>query len=553
VLPAVGPDNEHFWRGGAEGELRFLRCDDCGYWIHPPQPICPACLGRSVGPQAASGRATVHTFTVNWQPWYPDLDPPYVVAIVDLPEQEGLRLTTNIVGCEPDDVFVGMNLEVVFEDWEGVWLPFFRPAATANPTPDELVKDSSSRGVAERAHRAVEIGERKAVISGVGQSQVGRRIYRDPLELTLDACLEAIDHAGLTRADIDGLSTYPGNMKVPPGFSGAGIAEVHDALRLELSWYSGGLEAPGQLGSVANAIAAVACGLASHVLCFRTVWEASAQGDQGRAAVTMGGGGGGGSYRATDFLQWTLPFGAPSAANWVAMMAQRHFHTFGTTRDQLAQVALNGRTNAARNPKAIYRDPMTMDDYLGVRMISSPLCLYDCDVPADGSTAVIVSRADRGPDLRRPPVRVEAVGTALRGRPSWDQFDDLTTMAVRDAAAMLWERTDLRPADVDVAELYDGFSFITLCWLEALGFCGHGEGGPFLEGGHRIAPHGEIPLNTHGGQLSAGRLHGYGFLHEACVQLWGEGGERQLPTRPEVAVAGAGGGPLAAALLLTCS
>ncbi len=147
------------------------------------------------------------------------------------------------------------------------------------------------------------------------------------------------------------------------------------------------------------------------------------------------------------------------------------------------------------------------------------------------------------------------MGTALHGRPSWDQFDDLTTMALRDAAAMMWDRTDLTPADVDVAELYDGFSFIALAWLEALGFCGHGEAGPFLEGGANIAPDGVIPLNTHGGQLSAGRLHGYGFLHEACVQLWGEGGERQVVRpggrRPEVAVAAAGGGPLAASLLLT--
>jgi acetyl-CoA acetyltransferase len=141
----------------------------------------------------------------------------------------------------------------------------------------------------------------------------------------------------------------------------------------------------------------------------------------------------------------------------------------------------------------------------------------------------------------------------LRGRPSWDQFDDLTTMALRDAAAMMWERTDLRPGDVGAAELYDGFSFITLCWLEALGFCGHGEGGPFLDGGGRIAPDGEIPLNTNGGQLSAGRLHGFGFLHEACVQLWGEAGDRQLARRPEVAIAAAGGGPLAASMLLTAS
>ena len=214
------------------------------------------------------------------------------------------------------------------------------------------------------------------------------------------------------------------------------------------------------------------------------------------------------------------------------MFAQRHFHEYGTTREQLAQIALNARKNAAGNPAAIYREPMTMEDYTAARMISTPFCLYDCDVPCDGATAVIVSRLDAARDLRRPPLRVEAVGSALRGRPSWDQFDDLTTMALRDASKMLWERTELRPADVDVAELYDGFSFITLAWLEALGFCAQGEGGPFIEGGKRIALDGEIPTNTGGGQLSGGRLHGYGLLHEACLQLWGDGGERQVPNDP---------------------
>jgi len=323
-----------------------------------------------------------------------------------------------------------------------------------------------------------------------------------------------------TVNDIDGVSTYPGNMSVPPGFSGVGVAEVQDALRLRLNWFAGGLELPGQFGAIVNAIAAVATGLCNHVLCFRTVWEASAQGDRSRAAATAPGGNGGG-YRASGFMQWTLPYGAPSAANWIAMMAARHFHEFGTTREQLGQIALTARANAALNPKAIYTDPMTMDDYLNARMISTPLGLYDCDVPADGSTAVVVSRAEAASDLRRPPVRIEAVGSALWGRPSWDQFDDLTTMALRDAATMMWRRTDLRPTDVPVAELYDGFSFITLAWLEALGFCRHGEGGAFLEGGERIARvGGTVALNTHGGQLSAGRLHGFGFLHEACVQLW---------------------------------
>ena len=393
------------------------------------------------------------------------------------------------------------------------------------------------------------IGEHAAVVSGVGQSQIGRRIYRDPLDLTVEAALAAIADAGLDRSDIDGVSTYPGAMAVPPGFSGVGVTEIQDALHLELDWFTGGVELPGQLGSVANAVAAVATGLADHVLCFRTVWEASAQGDRSRASVTSGGGGG--DFRAAGFMQWTLPFGAASAANWIGMMAQRHMHEFGTTREQLAQIALNSRANATRNPNAIYRDPMTLDDYLGARLVSWPLGLYDCDVPADGSTAVIVSRADSAPDLRRTPIRIEAMGTALHGRPSWDQFDDLTTMALRDASAMMWARTDLTAADVDLAELYDGFSFIALCWLEALGFCAKGEAGPYLAAGRPMAGGGSLPLNTNGGQLSGGRLHGYGFLHEACVQLWGEGGERQVADDPQVAVAAAGGGPLASSFLLT--
>jgi acetyl-CoA acetyltransferase len=396
-----------------------------------------------------------------------------------------------------------------------------------------------------------------AVVSGAGQSDIGRRLHRTPLDLTIEACMDAVADAGLTLDDIDGLATYPGAMDTPPGFSGVGITDVHEALRLDLDWFSGGMELPGQLGSVVNAALAVSAGLCRHALCFRTVTEGSAQGDKGRSAVMpgMSGGGGGGSIRMGSFMQWTLPYGAPSAANWIATMAMRHFHEFGTTSEQLGWIAVNGRRNAGVNPKAIYRDPMTIDDYLASRMISSPLHLFDCDAPCDGSTAVVVSAADTAPDLRAPAPRIESIGTALHGRPSWDQFDDLTTMALRDASAQLFAASDLTPADVDVAELYDGFSFITMCWLEALGFCGKGEGGPFVEGGERIARDGLLPLNTHGGQLSAGRLHGYGFLHEAVKQLRGEAGDRQVvrprSRRPEVAAVAAGGGPLAGCLLLT--
>ena len=398
---------------------------------------------------------------------------------------------------------------------------------------------------------ASEIIERRACITGIGQSEVGRRLLRDPLDLTLDACLAAIEDAGLSVRDIDGLSTYPGGMTGLPGFSGAGAIDVHDALRLELTWSDSGLETPGQLGAVMKACLAVGAGLANHVLCFRSVWEGSAQGGQGRAGV-MPGSGGRAQMRASGFSEWTLPFSAPSAAVWIAMFARRHFHLYGTTREQMAQIALNARRNAAHNPKAIYREPMSLDDYFSARMVSSPFCLFDCDAPCDGATALVISRAERARDLRRAPIRVEAVGSALRGRPSWDQFDDLSTMANRDAGAHLWTRTDLKPSDVDLVELYDGFAFLSMSWLEALGFCGVGESGPFIEGGRRIALDGELPLNTQGGQLSGGRLHGFGFLHEACVQLWGEGGGRQIAKpNPQVAVAAAGGGNTCGCMLLT--
>src|SRR5579864_664616 len=214
----------------------------------------------------------------------------------------------------------------------------------------------------------MEFGERNATITGVGQSAIGRRLHRTGIDLTLEACLEAIEHAGLTRDDIDGISTYPGPMDTPPGFSGAGVVDVQDALRLNLNWYSGGLELPSQLGAVINAGAAVATALARHVLCFLTVFEGSSQGTGGRASVTAGCATSG-SFRAGGFMQWSLPFGAASAANWIAMVARRHFHEFGTTREQSAQIALVARRNAALNPKGIYKDPLTMDDYLSARMI----------------------------------------------------------------------------------------------------------------------------------------------------------------------------------------
>lgn len=385
--------------------------------------------------------------------------------------------------------------------------------------------------------------EQQAVISGIGQSAVGRRLGRTGLDLTLDAVSAALADAGIDRSEIDGISSWPGYKADAPGFSPVAIGTLQNALGLKLNWYNAGSEGT-QMSAVLNACMAVASGQARHVLCFRTVTETSA-GPGARPSLI-----GGGAQRIAGFGEYQLPFLAPSGANWIGLIASRYFHEFGATREQLGQIAVNARRNAGLNPAAVYRDPITLDDYLASRMISTPLCLYDCDVPVDGSIAVIVSHKDTLPDLKSTPVMVEAISGALTTPDTWDQLPDLTRFAAEGCGQRLWSRTDLKPKDVDVAELYDGFSILSLLWLEGLGFCGRGEAAAFVEGGKRIALDGELPLATGGGQLSAGRLHGMIHITEAVTQLRGEAGARQVPGQPRVAVASNGGGPLAGAILL---
>jgi acetyl-CoA acetyltransferase len=238
-----------------------------------------------------------------------------------------------------------------------------------------------------------------------------------------------------------------------------------------------------------------------------------------------------------------------SAANWIAMNASQYFHRYGATREMLGVIAVNGRAGAARNPVAIYREPMTMDDYLSARLITSPLGLYDCDVPCDGSIAVVVSDESAAPDLPKRAVRVEAVGTQIIERVSWDQGTLTHEPQVLGQAAHLWTRTSLRPEDIDVALVYDGFTFNAISWLEALGFCGLGEAQEWLDHGRRIALDGELPVNPHGGQLSEGRTHGFGFIYEAVAQLRREAGDRQVAGARNAVVTTGGGTPSGVLLL----
>lgn len=382
------------------------------------------------------------------------------------------------------------------------------------------------------------------VISGIGQSQVGRKLPQSGLELTVDAALEAIADADLSVADIDGLSTFPGRRPDALPFSPVGTMELKEALDLKLSWYAGAMEGSAQLGAIINGYAAIKAGLARHVLCFRTVkegsggpsWKENAEVRTQRA-------------RIDGEFQYIFPYDAISATHWLSVYAQRHFHLYGTTREHLGHIVLTERAGAAHNPKALFREPLTMDDYLSARLITTPLGLLDCDAPTDASTAILLSASNAVSDRSKPAIRIESVGGGIHGRAAWDQAE-MPLMAAHDAARMLWSRTDLKPQDVDVALLYDGFSFLALTWLEAMGFCPVGEGGRFLDGGRAIARDGVLPLNPHGGQLSGGRTHGFGFVHEAVTQLRGQGGGRQVPNQPKVAAVTNGGGPMAGAMLL---
>lgn len=487
-----------------------------------------------------SGKAVILGFTCNEQQWLPTMPPPYVVAVVALDEDTSVRLTTNIVHCDPSDIAIGDPVRVTFEfGADDVWIPLFEPDLDAVEPPPLPQPDTG------RQHLRNPVSRRKfeddVVVSGVGQSKVGRRLMVDPLALTVDACLAAIADAGLEPSDIDGLTTYPG--AAPAGMSEGGIMAVEEALRLHPTWVSGGGEIPGQTGSIVAGMLAVAAGLCRHVLCFRTVWQST------HSALTRSGWWLPDDGRATDMFEFRAPFGAMSAANWIACNATHYLHRYGDTRETLGWIAVTERANAGDNPEAVYRDPLTMDDYLSARMVSSPLGLYDCDVPVDGAVAVIISAKETAADLRSTPVNVEAVGTQILERLSWDQGTFTHLPQSLGPSRHLWTRTDLRHEDVDVALLYDGFTFNALSWLEGLGFCELGGGRDFIDHGRGIAIDGQLPLNPHGGQLSAGRLHGYGFVREAVLQLRGQAPGRQVADAA-VAVVSAGGGVPSGAMLL---
>jgi acetyl-CoA acetyltransferase len=346
------------------------------------------------------------------------------------------------------------------------------------------------------------------------------------LELTgrgLEAAMikAALDDAGLTLADVDGLCHAQSSMAVA------------EYLRITPKW----TDSTNTGGSsfeihAEHAAAAIAAGLCDVVV---SVYANTPRSDRKRGTGFRGRPGGWGPPDPS--MEWEAAFGLRRPMGPYAMAAARHMHEFGTTSEQLAEIAVSTRAWAAMNPQARYRDPLTVDDVLASPLQVEPLHLLDCCLVTDGAGAFVMTSAERAKDLRRPPVYVLGAGTAHDHSAMISEMPDLTTTAGAISGPKAFAMAGIKADDVDLLMGYDSFTITALLHLEDLGFCAKGEGGAFVEDG-RTAPGGSLPMNTNGGGLSYTHpgMYGMFLLTEATKQLRGECGERQVADA-EVAVA----------------
>ncbi len=369
-----------------------------------------------------------------------------------------------------------------------------------------------------------------AAIAGVGTSKVGQVPDRSALQLQADAARAALEDAGLRMSDIDGLLTTP--VRVEHWNMPCGVVAHHLGVKatylstVDLAGASG-------CGMIHQAAMAVATGQCTTVLCVAGQ-NLLTHGSRAKAVKSMAEGG-------SAHPQFEVPYG-PIVPSLYALAAQRHMHEFGTTPEQLAEVAVTIRRHASLNPNAHKREPITVEDVLKSRMITSPLHILDCAIVSDGAAAAIVTTPERARDLRKRSVHLLGQGYGLRHSHIGEHVDLMSTGAV-DSGRGAFESSGLTPADIDVAQIYDCFTITVIIELEDLGFCKKGEGGHFVECG-RIGIGGELPVTTHGGLLSGGHPGlGGGFFHvvEAVRQLRGECGERQVGDAQVALVHGNGG------------
>lgn len=374
---------------------------------------------------------------------------------------------------------------------------------------------------------------RQVAIAGVGYSPVLRKSDYSVAQLAVLASLAALEDAGIGPKEVDGISQYGFPMEMVTAWEMAETIGIPS-----LQWYmDASTNSPAGITGVLDAAAAVASGSSEVCLAYRAVSRVQGHsGGRDRGAAVPGD------------MQFSAPYGNFAAPQWLAMYAARHMHEFGTKEEDFGAIAVAQREFAALNERAIFRQPITMDDYLASRYISEPVRLLDCDLPVDGAGAVIVTTAERARSMKQPPALLDAWAFGTGPRPQWFQWPDMTNSAPIWAANAMWGRSQFEPKDVDTAQLYDGFTIITMQWLEALGFCGRGEAGPFVSEGHtRLG--GTLPTNTNGGMLNIGRVHGISHVIEAVEQLRGTCGPRQTPNA-KVAVAANAGGPMAGCLIM---
>jgi acetyl-CoA acetyltransferase len=372
----------------------------------------------------------------------------------------------------------------------------------------------------------------KSAVVGVGYSKILRDKGIDGRPLAVAASRAAIADAGLKVSDIDAVFEY------------AGDEQAMDIARLvgieDMAVYGDYTpRGPSGLAAALGAHMAVVSGACEVALCVRSVTREWGQ-MSGRALP-----------KAAGPWQWEFPYGvAGGIIPIMGMKKQRRMATLGTKEEDYGLVSLNGRRWSSLNERAVMRDMLTMDDYFESRYVSEPLRLLDCDYPVTGACAVVITTAERAADTPKRPVWIDAIAMGTGWKPDFTYTDDFLFGGTRHSAATMWKRSSVTPADVDVAELYDGFTHIAMAWVEAMGLCGIGEFGDWVDGGRTIGPGGVLPLNTSGGQLAEGRLHGLGFLAEAVAQLRGEGGPRQVPDA-QVAVVANGFGPQTGSCVLT--
>ncbi len=368
-----------------------------------------------------------------------------------------------------------------------------------------------------------------AAIVGIGESRVGKVPDRSALQLQADAAQAALADAGLSMSDVDGLLTTP--VRVEHWNMPAGVVAHHLGIRpaflstVDLAGASGA-------AMIHQAAMAIASGQCTTVLCVAGQ-NLLSHGSRSTAVRKMAEGG-------SAHPQFEVPYG-PLVPSLYALVAQRHMHEYGTTAEQLAEVAVTIRRHASLNPNAHKREPITVADVLGSKMITSPLHILDCAIVSDGAAAAIVTSADRARDLRSRPAHLLGQGYGLRHSHIGDT--SLTTTGAVDSGRDAFRTAGLSPSDVDVAQIYDCFTITVIVELEDLGFCAKGEGGAFVEGG-RIGLGGALPVTTHGGLLSGGHPGlGGGFFHvlEGVRQVRGDAGERQVPDAKVALVHGNGG------------